>query len=228
MNRIVLEGDCQEIAEPGQFVNVLIQGCHLRRPISVCDVENNRLTLLYKLVGRGTNILASYLPGNSLNLITGLGNGYDTALNIEHPLLIGGGMGMSPLYWLCKKLLSEGKLPHVILGFGGTPDIVMEKEYLDLGVPVTIATMDGSKGVKGTVVDAMEDISYDYFFTCGPMPMYRAMNKVMKTSGQYSFEAHMGCGIGACYSCSCKTMLGTKQICKDGPVFKKEEILWEN
>ena len=224
--RMVLEGDTSALTATGQFVNLKIDGLYLRRPISVCDWDETTITLIYKVVGKGTEIMAKATPGQTYDVLTGLGNGYDTAKSGQKPLLLGGGVGIPPLYALCKKLLAEGKTPTVVLGFNKADEIFLADEFRALGVCVIICTADGSVGVKGFVTDAMKDVDYDYFYTCGPMPMFRAIEAVATTSGQYSFEERMGCGFGACMGCSCKTKYGNKRICRDGPVLEREEIIW--
>ncbi len=223
---MVLSGDCSAITKPGQFVNIKIEGEFLRRPISVCDYTETTLTLIYKVVGVGTDKMSKMAAGDKLDVLTGLGNGYDTAKSGAKPLLIGGGVGVPPMYNLAKTLIKEGKEPTVILGFNTADEVFGVKEFSDLGIKTIVATVDGSVGVKGFVTDAMSSIDYTYFFTCGPMPMFRAIERVAKTSGQYSFEERMGCGFGACMGCSCKTKYGTKRICVDGPVMEREEIIW--
>ncbi len=223
---MVLSGDTKAITKPGQFVNVKIEGEFLRRPISVCDYDKNSLTLIYKVVGVGTEKMSTMKKGEQLNLLTGLGNGYDTSLSGDTPLLIGGGVGVPPMYNLLKKLILEGKNPQVILGFNGKDEIFYQQEFENLGAKVYVATKDGSVGTKGFVTDVMKNLEYSYFFTCGPMPMFNAIEKIAKTSGQYSFEERMGCGFGACMGCSCKTKYGNKRICVDGPVMVREEIIW--
>jgi len=224
--KMILEGDTSDITRPGQFVNILIDGFYLRRPISVCDREGSTLTLVYKVVGKGTEAMARMSEGASLNILVGLGNGYDTSKSGDTPLLLGGGVGVPPLYMLCKELIKEGKKPTVILGFNSADEIILEEEFTVLGAKVIIATADGSRGVKGFVTHAMKDVSYSYFYTCGPLPMFKAIEAVAVTSGQYSFEERMGCGFGACMGCSCKTKYGNKRICRDGPVLEREEIIW--
>ena len=221
-----LKGNTDEIGATGQFVNIKIEGSFLRRPISVCDWDNATLTLIYKVVGEGTKKMKDYTAGTKLDILTGLGNGYDTSFSGNTPLLLGGGVGVPPLYALCKKLIAEGKQPTVILGFNSKCDVFYEEEFKKLGARVIVATADGTYGIKGFVTDAMKDVSYSYFYTCGPEPMLKAVFKVTSTSGQFSFEERMGCGFGACMGCSCKTVTGYKRICKEGPVLKKEEILW--
>ncbi len=223
---MTLSGDTSDITASGQFVNILIDGLYLRRPISVCDYEDGKLTLIYKVVGKGTEAMSKYTPGKELDILVGLGNGYNLEKCGDTPLLIGGGVGVPPMYNLCKKLIESGKKVTVILGFNSKDDVFFEEEFKALGANVLITTADGSYGIRGFVTDAMKDIEYSYFFTCGPEPMFKAIEAVVKTSGQYSFEERMGCGFGACMGCSCKTKYGNKRICKDGPVLEREEILW--
>ena len=225
--RMRLVGDTSHITRPGQFVNVKLDGFYLRRPISVCDCQGDVLTLVYKVVGKGTEQLKKMTAGQTLDVLTGLGNGYDLTLSGEKPLLLGGGVGVPPLYLLAKKLIAEGKKPTVVLGFNTKSEIFCEEDFKALGIDTVVATADGSYGVRGFVTDAMKTIDYDYFYTCGPEPMLRAIYKSADTSGQFSFEERMGCVFGACMGCSCKTVTGYKRICKDGPVLRKEEILWE-
>ena len=222
---MTLEGDCEGI-RCGQFVNIKLEGLYLRRPISVCDCEGDTLTLIYKVVGRGTELMSGMKVGQTLDLLTGLGNGYDLSKSGDHPLLIGGGVGVPPMYMLCKELIAEGKHPTVILGFNKADEVFYKDEFSALGAKVLVATADGSVGIKGFVTNAMEGLDYSYFYTCGPEPMLKAVYKATTTSGQMSFEERMGCGFGACMGCSCKTLTGYKRICKEGPVMEKEEILW--
>ncbi len=224
--KMVLKGDTSDITAPGQFVNIKLDGLYLRRPISVCDSVDGTLTLIYKVVGKGTEQMSKMSVGEKLDILIGLGNGYNTALSGKCPVLLGGGVGVPPLYMLCKKLISEGKKVSVVLGFNTKEEIFCEEEFKALGADVYVATADGSYGIKGFVTDALKDIDYTYFYTCGPEPMLKALYKVTSTSGQFSFEERMGCGFGACMGCSCKTVAGYKRICKDGPVLEKEEILW--
>ena len=224
---MTLKGDTEGI-RCGQFVNIQLDGLFLRRPISVCDCEGDTLTLIYKVVGKGTEQMSKMGVGESLDTLTGLGNGYDTSVSGDTPLLLGGGVGVPPMYMLCKELIKEGKRPTVILGFNKADEVFYEKEFEALGARVLVATADGSYGIKGFVTTAMEGVDYTYFYTCGPEPMLKAVYKATDTSGQFSFEERMGCGFGACMGCSCKTITGYKRICKEGPVMKKEEILWEN
>ncbi|MBQ7037345.1 MAG: dihydroorotate dehydrogenase electron transfer subunit [Clostridia bacterium] len=219
-----LLGDTSAITAPGQFVNIKLDGLFLRRPISVCDVEGNVLTILYKVVGRGTEEMAKMESG-TLDILTGLGNGYNTAPSGDAPLLLGGGVGVPPMFMLCKKLLSEGKKVRVVLGFNTKDEVFYEDEFRTIGAEVTVTTVDGSYGEKGFVTDALGE-GYTYFYTCGPEPMLKAVFHAAKTDGQLSFEERMGCGFGACMGCSCKTIYGNKRICKEGPVLLKEEILW--
>ena len=221
-----LSGDTSAITASGQFVNIKIEGLFLRRPISVCDYDEGTLTLIYKVVGEGTEVMSGYGAGEVLDVLTGLGNGYDTSLSGEKPLLIGGGVGVPPLYNLCKKLVAEGKKPTVVLGFNSAGDVFYEDEFRALGAEVSVTTADGSYGIKGFVTNAM-DVEYTHFYCCGPEPMLKAVYAATKTSGQLSFEERMGCGFGACMGCSCKTITGYKRICKEGPVMMKEEILWQ-
>ena len=224
--KMVLEGDTSAITAPGQFVNIKLEGLYLRRPISVCDYDEGSLTLIYKVVGEGTRQMAKMGAGVVLDTLTGLGNGYNTEKSGDAPLLIGGGVGVPPMYNLARKLIAEGKAVSVILGFNSKGDVFYEEEFRALGATVYVATADGSYGTRGFVTDVMADLDYSYFYTCGPEPMFRALDKIAKTSGQYSFEERMGCGFGACMGCSCKTLTGNKRICKDGPVMEREEIIW--
>ena len=221
----VLEGDISDITAPGQFVNIKLDGFYLRRPISVCDAEDGRLTIIFKAVGEGTEKMAAAKLGEEYLILTGLGNGYDTSVSGDKPLLIGGGAGVPPMYMLAKKLIAEGKKPTVILGFNTAEEVFFTEEFAAVGVEVRIATADGSVGTKGFVTDAM-NLEYTYFYTCGPEPMLKAIYGKSETSGQLSFEERMGCGFGACMGCSCKTKYGNKRICRDGPVLVKEEIIW--
>ncbi|MBQ7123273.1 MAG: dihydroorotate dehydrogenase electron transfer subunit [Oscillospiraceae bacterium] len=225
--KMVLAGDTSDITRPGQFVNIKLDGLYLRRPISVFDAEENELTLIYKVVGKGTEQMRDMTEG-TLDILSSLGNGYDTSLSGEKPLLIGGGVGVPPLYMLAKELCKEGKEVSVILGFNTKEEVFYEEEFKALSCKVYVTTVDGSCGIKGFVTEAMKDIDYTHFFTCGPEPMLKAVWNASKTSGQLSFEERMGCGFGACMGCSCKTLTGFKRICKDGPIMMKEEILWKD
>ena len=225
--KMVLSGDVSAITAPGQFVNLKIDGLYLRRPISVYDIDDNSLSLIYKIVGKGTEGMSGMQAGDSIQVLTGLGNGYDLSLSGERPLLIGGGVGIPPLYLLAKKLISEGKSVSVILGFNSKDEVFCEDDFKALGADVAVTTVDGSYGTKGFVTNAIKE-GYTHFYTCGPEPMLRAVYTATNTDGQFSFEERMGCGFGACMGCSCKTISGYKRICRDGPVLGKEEILWEN
>ena len=222
--KMVLSGDTSAVTNCGQFVDLRLPEKYLRRPISVCDYDQNTLTLIYKVVGQGTEIMAKLPAGTVLDVLTGLGNGYDTSLSGDHPVLVGGGVGVPPMFNLCKKLLSEGKKPQVVLGFNTAEEIFLADAFKALGVDVHIATADGSVGTKGFVTDVIKTLDYTYFYSCGPMPMFKAMEQIMTTSGQYSFEERMGCGFGACMGCSIQTKSGYKRVCKDGPVFVREEV----
>ena len=225
--KMVLCGDVSDITASGQFINIKLDGLYLRRPISVFDRDDESVTIIYKVVGRGTELMSQMKVGENLDVLTGLGNGYDTSLCKEHALLLGGGVGVPPLYMLAKTLISEGKKVSVVLGFNTKDEVFCEDDFKALGADVKVTTVDGSYGIKGFVTDALPD-NYDHFFTCGPEPMLKAVYKATDTSGQMSFEERMGCGFGACMGCSCKTITGYKRICKDGPVMLKEEILWED
>ncbi len=224
--KMELSGDTSAITASGQFVNILIDGFYLRRPISVCDYDDKTLTLIYKIVGEGTKAMSAYQKGTKLDVLLGLGNGYNLENSGNQPLLLGGGVGVPPLYNLCKKLISSGKEVTVILGFNKHSEVFFEEEFKALGANVIVTTVDGSYGIKGFVTDALSGIGYSYFYTCGPEPMLKAIYNAAATSGEFSFEERMGCGFGACMGCSCKTKYGNKRICKDGPVLVKEEIIW--
>lgn len=221
---MVLFGDTTN-CKPGQFVNIQIKGKYLRRPISVCNAENGKLTLIYKVVGSGTSEMATY-TNETLDVLYYLGNGYNLEKAGNSPVLIGGGAGIPPLYMLAKELVKDGKEVQVILGFNSKEEIFYVEEFKALGAKVYVTTVDGSEGIKGFVTDALKEIDYTYFYTCGPEPMLKAIFKASTTEGQMSFEERMGCGFGACMGCSCKTITGYKRICKDGPVLEKGEIIW--
>ena len=223
---LTLCGDTEGLDVPGQFVNIRIDGLYLRRPISVCDCRPGYLTLIYKVVGAGTEILSRMEQGEALDLLTGLGNGYDLNVSGREPLLIGGGAGVPPMYLLARKLTEQGKHVTVILGFNTAAEVFYEEEFQALGACVIVATADGTRGVKGFVTDAMDGLAYTYFYTCGPAPMLKAVYDRSETDGQFSFEERMGCGFGACVGCTCRTKYGNKRICRDGPVLAKEEIVW--
>lgn len=225
--KMVLVGDTSDITACGQFINIQLDGLYLRRPISVCDCDESSVTIIYKVVGKGTEQMSKMSVGEHLNVLSGLGNGYDLSLAGDRPVLLGGGVGVPPLYMLAKKLVDMGKKVSVILGFNTLSEVFYEQEFKELGCGVTVTTVDGSYGVKGFVTNAYPE-NYTYFYTCGPEPMLKAVYKTTTTSGQMSFEERMGCGFGACMGCSCKTITGYKRICKDGPVMHKEEILWED
>ena len=225
--RMTLAGDVSAIKNPGEFINIRLDGFYLRRPISVYDLSDDAVTIIYKVVGKGTAAMAEMAVGERLQVLTGLGNGYDLSASGDRPLLIGGGVGVPPMYLLAKRLLAQGKQVSVILGFNTAEEVFGEEAFKAIGCDVTVTTVDGSRGVKGFVTDALPE-EYSYFYTCGPEPMLKAVYRATTTSGQFSFEERMGCGFGACMGCSCKTVTGYKRICKDGPVLRKEEILWES
>ena len=224
--RMVLVGDTQYLTAPGQFVNIAIEGCYLRRPISVCDYDEKSITLIYKVVGRGTEIMSRMQAGEKLDVLTGLGNGFSVSAATECPVLVGGGVGVPPLYNLAKKLKAAGKRVQVVLGFNRADEIFYAEEFAALGVDLHIATVDGSVGIKGFVTDAMKEMEFDYVYTCGPLPMLKAIYAATECDGEYSFEERMGCGFGACMGCSCQTKKGSKRICKEGPVLKRDEIIF--
>ena len=226
--RMVLEGDTQYITRSGQFINIELEGKFLRRPISVSDYDATTVTIIYKVVGSGTEQMRGMVAGDKLDILTGLGNGFNTENEAKSPLLVGGGVGVPPLYNLAKRLLAEGKKPMVILGFNTKSEIFYEEEFKALGVDVYCSTADGSHGVKGFVTDVIREkaLKFDYLYTCGPLPMLKALYDATEADGEFSFEERMGCGFGACMGCTCKTKYGNKRICKDGPVLKREEIIW--
>ncbi len=226
--RMVLAGDTQWITASGQFVNIALEGHYLRRPISVCDYDAETLTLVYKVVGEGTAQMSRMTSGMELDLLTGLGNGFSTAVESRRPLLVGGGVGVPPLYNLARRLLAEGKNVQVVLGFNTASEIFYAEEFRALGCEVFVATADGSVGVKGFVTTAIAEckIDFDYFYACGPIPMLKALCDNVLQDGQLSFEERMGCGFGGCMGCSCKTKYGNKRICKEGPVLMKDEVIW--
>ena len=224
---MVLEGDTTYIVRPGQFINIELDGCYLRRPISVCDYDDKTITIIYKVVGNGTEKMATFEEGQILDILTGLGNGFEVKRSGEKPLLIGGGVGTPPMYNLCKKLVEQGKNPVVVLGFGNVDDVFYDEKFKEMGVEIHISTVDGSYGVKGFVTDIVKDLKdYTYYYTCGPKNMLKAVYDTATTDGELSFEEKMGCGFGACMGCTCETTKGNKRICKEGPVLKKEEIIW--
>ena len=224
--RMRLGGDTSGITRPGQFVQVKLPGFYLRRPISVCDWDGDSLTLVYKVVGQGTEAMTVLHPGETLDLLTGLGNGFDVNACGQRPLLVGGGVGLPPMIGLCRALVESGKKPTVLAGFNTAAEVFLRDAVEQLGAPFVLATMDGSAGVKGLVTDAMGGLEFDSVCACGPEPMLRAVYQAAEVPGQFSFEERMGCGFGACMGCSCKTKYGSKRICKDGPVLAREEIIW--
>lgn len=226
--RMVVEGDTQWITRPGQFVNIELDGFYLRRPISVCDYTENTIVLIYKVVGRGTETMSRMETGRELDILTGLGNGFDADAECLRPLLVGGGVGVPPLFRLAKELIARGRKVSVVLGFNTASEVFCADEFMALGTEVYVTTADGSLGIKGFVTDAVREkgIEFDYFYACGPLPMLRALSLSCNVPGELSFEERMGCGFGACMGCSCKTLAGNKRICKDGPVMKREEIIW--
>ncbi|WP_294557740.1 dihydroorotate dehydrogenase electron transfer subunit [uncultured Mailhella sp.] len=225
--RMALAGDTSAMSAPGQFVEISLPGFFLRRPISVCDYDASGLVIIYKVVGRGTEAMAAMKEGEKLDVITGLGNGFSPEKGGEKPLLVGGGVGVPPLYHLAKRLVAQGARPEVILGFNKAEEIFYEKEFAALGAGVTVTTVDGSAGVKGFVTAALPD-AYSYVYSCGPMPMLRALYAATQgTAGEFSLEERMGCGFGACMGCSIMTKKGSRRVCKDGPVFEKEELAWQ-
>lgn len=224
--KMVLGGATSSITAPGQFINIKLEGFFLRRPISIYDWDDKTITIIYKVVGEGTEAMAEIKEGEELDCLVGLGNGFDTLSSGKKPVLIGGGVGIPPMYGLAKKLIAEGKKPQVILGFNKESEIFAYNEFKEICDDVFVATVDGSVGTKGFVTDVLKDLDYTYFYTCGPMPMFKAIEATAKGSGQFSFEERMGCGFGACMGCTCKTKYGNKRICKDGPVLVREEIIW--
>ncbi len=223
---MVLKGDTSSLTKPGQFINIKLEGKYLRRPISVCDYDKETTTIIYKVVGGGTEQMAEMKSGEMLDILSGLGNGFDINKADKDAVLLGGGAGIAPMYNLCRELIRKGTDVTVILGFNTKDEVYYEEEFKSLGAKVYITTVDGSYGEKGFVTDVLKNLTYSYFFTCGPMPMFKAIESVATTSGQYSFEERMGCGFGACMGCSCETKYGNKRICKDGPVLMREEIIW--
>jgi len=223
---MILEGNTSYIRRPGQFINIELEGFYLRRPISICEYTESTIKIIYKIVGEGTENLSTLEPGKVLDILTGLGNGFDISKS-QKPLLIGGGVGTPPMYELCKQLIKEGKNPTVILGFNSKEDVFYEEEFKNLGAEVHISTADGSYGTKGFVTDVIKDLeNYDYYYACGPKNMLKAVYDLIQTDGELSFEERMGCGFGACMGCSCKTKTGSKRVCLNGPVFSKEEVIW--
>lgn len=226
---MVLEGDTQYIDCAGQFVNVAIEGKFLRRPISIFDYDEKSISLVYDVVGEGTKAMSQMEEGTVLDLLTGLGNGFSEDADCQHPALLGGGVGCAPLYNLAKKLIARGVKPVVILGFNSAADVVTQDMFLQLGVECYVATVDGSAGTKGFVTDVIREkgLECDYFYACGPMPMLRALCKSLEWPGEVSLDERMACGFGVCMCCSVETRSGAKRICKEGPVFSKEELIWK-
>lgn len=226
--RMVLEGDTQWIIRPGQFVNIELDGLYLRRPISICDWNEKTITIIYKVVGSGTEQMSKLSVGKELDVLTGLGNGFNPDIECNEALLVGGGVGVPPLYRLAKELLAQGKKVSVVLGFNTAAEVFYADEFRQLGAEVYVSTADGSVGVKGFVTDAIREsgVTFDYFYACGPLPMLKALCDNCTQRGELSFEERMGCGFGACMGCSCKTLTGNKRICKEGPVMRREEIIW--
>ena len=226
---MVLEGDTQYLTAPGQFVNIAIEGKFLRRPISVCDYDGQTITLLYDVVGEGTKYMSTLSEGAELDLLTGLGNGFDTSVECQRPLLLGGGVGIAPMLNLAKVLAKQGKKPVVIAGCNSSADAVVAELFEQSGAEVYVATVDGSVGTKGFVTDVIREqaLGGDYFYACGPLPMLRALTTAMEIDGELSLDERMACGFGVCMCCSVETKSGAKRICKEGPVFKKEELIWK-
>lgn len=224
--RMRLSGDASGMERPGQFVNIQLEWLFLRRPISVCDWTADSLTLIYKTVGQGTRQMSALPPGAVLDVLTGLGNGYDTSPSGDSPLLLGGGVGVPPLYALAKQLIREGKRVRAVLGFRGAGDVFGGDEFTALGVETLITTEDGSMGLKGFVTGALPG-DYSYYYACGPLPMLKAVWRACNTGGQLSLEERMGCGFGACMGCSIQTLSGPKRVCREGPVFRKEDLAWQ-
>ena len=226
-SRLRLEGDCSGIERPGQFVSLSLPGFFLRRPFSVCDWDETGFRLIVEQVGKGTALLRELPPGTALNVLTGLGNGFDLRRAGPAPLLIGGGSGVSPLLGLARRLLEQGSSPRVILGFRTREDLLLLDDFFRLGLAPSVTTEDGSFGLRGFVTAAM-DRPHSFFYACGPEPMLRAVCEASPASGQLSFDARMGCGFGACMGCTMRTAAGPRRVCRDGPVFDKEELLWED
>lgn len=227
VHKMILKGDTSYITFPGQFINIKIDDLYLRRPISICDYDKETITIIFKVVGHGTEKMAEMGKGTKLDILTGLGNGFNKTRSGKSPLLVGGGVGTPPMYRLCKELIDEGKRPIVVLGFNSKEDVFFEDEFKKLGAEVYISTVDGSYGTKGFVTDVIKDLdNYTYHYACGPLPMLKALYNTAEGDGEYSFEERMGCGFGACMGCTVKVKDGFKRVCKDGPVLKKEEIVW--
>lgn len=226
--RMELAGDSSHITRPGQFINIKLDGLYLRRPISVCDRSDDSITIIYKVVGKGTEQMSRMTGGEKLDTLVGLGNGFDVSRSGERPLIIGGGVGTPPMYLLAKELIKAGSTPTAVTGFNSAADVILERELSDLGIKVIVTTADGSYGIKGFVTDAFAGLDYTYFYTCGPEPMLKAVYHATETEGEMSFEERMGCGFGACMGCTCKTKYGNKRICRDGPVLTKSEVIFDD
>ena len=226
--QMTLKGDTSAISHPGQFVELSLEGFFLRRPISVCNYDEGTLTLIYKVVGKGTAQMANLTQGTKLSALTGLGNGFNDSVECSSALLVGGGVGVPPLYRLARNLIAQGKRVTVVLGFNTASEIFYQSEFEALGAKVIVATADGSAGCKGFVTDAIaqNNIEAEYFYSCGPLPMLRALTTALDIPGEISLEERMGCGFGICMGCSIMTKTGAKRVCKEGPVFKKEDVVW--
>ena len=224
--RMKLQGDTSAIKAPGQFVQLTVPGFYLRRPISICNWDEETITLVYKVVGQGTEAMSAMKNGMEIDLLNGLGNGFDTSRCGDKPLLIGGGVGLPPMIGLCRQLLAEGKHPTVLAGFNTESEVFLRDAVEEMGAPFVLATMDGSAGVKGLVTDAMKDLEFTDVCACGPLPMLKAIMNATVAPAQLSFEERMGCGFGACMGCTVKVKGGYKRICKDGPILDREEVIW--
>ncbi len=222
---MTLDGDCSEISAPGQFINIRLDGFYLRRPISIYSYDTGFVTIIFKVVGQGTKALAEAERGDTFDVLMPLGNGFDLSKGASKPLLVGGGIGVPPLYGLAEAMVTAGTVPQVVMGFNSEKEIILTDEFRALGIEPVITTADGSAGIRGFVTDAMKDLEFDYVYTCGPEPMLKAVYD-LAPDGQFSFEARMACGFGACMGCTCETKYGYKRICKDGPILYKEEIKW--
>ena len=226
---MTLKGECSDIERPGRFINITVPGFYLRRPISISSWNEKELTIVFRVVGGGTAELAAMEEGTKLDVLMPLGNGFDISSlgdYVRNPVITGGGIGVPPMYGLAKEMVEKGISPDVILGFNTADEIIMADDFRELGIEPVITTVDGSAGIKGFVTDAMKDKAYDYAFACGPAPMLKAVYDIVP-DGQFSFEARMACGFGACMGCTMETVTGYKRVCKDGPIFYKEEIKWQ-
>lgn len=226
---MILEGPTDEFSMPGQFINIAVPGFTLRRPISVCDIEGDTMTIVYDVVGHGTDALSKMKPGTKLDILSALGNGFDISKCGQQPLLLGGGVGCPPIYALAKNMIANDILPTVILGFNSDERMIMIEQFENLDIPFYVATLDGSYGTKGYVTDVIrtEGLTPDYFYACGPLPMLKSLCNSLRIPGQVSLEARMACGFGICMCCSLETKSGPKRICKEGPVFDKEDLIWK-